>query len=71
MGGSWSWRKSRASGGGGAECVEVAWTGETVLVRDSRDPQGAVVTFAPHAWVEFVHSVTRPASPPSEPKARP
>ena len=51
--------------------MEVAWTGEAVLVRNSRSPQGAVVTFAPHAWVEFVHSVTRPASPPSEPKARP
>ncbi|MFD4553109.1 DUF397 domain-containing protein [Streptomyces sp. NPDC058469] len=71
VGGSWSWRKSRASGGGDGECVEVSWTGESVLVRNSRSPQSAVVAFAPDAWVEFVRSVTRSAPSPSEPEARP
>ncbi|MEV5526096.1 DUF397 domain-containing protein [Streptomyces prunicolor] len=64
MGGSWSWRKSSASGGSG-ECVEVAWTGESVLVRDSNAPLGGVVALAPDTWREFVRSLTRSAPTPS------
>ena len=49
------WRKSSYSGNGGADCVEVgAATGRArVLVRDTNDRAGAVLTFRPAAWREF------------------
>ncbi|MEU1194823.1 DUF397 domain-containing protein [Streptomyces sp. NPDC005813] len=70
MGGSWSWRKSSASGEGGNDCVEVAWTGEAVLVRDSRAPRGPVLVFAPAAWRTFLNTVA-PGPAPGSPTARP
>ncbi|MDX2701453.1 DUF397 domain-containing protein [Streptomyces sp. PA03-6a] len=50
----WSWRKSSASDSIGSQCVEVAWTGAAVLVRDSKDRQGPVLTFTPDAWRTFL-----------------
>ncbi|MBO4206116.1 DUF397 domain-containing protein [Micromonospora echinofusca] len=47
------WRKSSRSGGDG-DCVEVAGFAEVVGVRDSKDRQGPVLTFAPGAWAGFV-----------------
>jgi hypothetical protein len=47
------WRKSSASGGDGA-CVEVAQSGSFVLVRDSRNPSGAVLKFTSHQWLGLV-----------------
>jgi hypothetical protein len=47
------WRKSRASGGSG-ECVEVALSNSSVLVRDSSDRSGARLTFSPAHWRLFV-----------------
>ena len=49
------WRKSSYSGNGGANCVEVgaATIGPQVLVRDTKDRAGAVLTFGPAAWREF------------------
>lgn len=38
-----TWRKSTASSGTGA-CIEVAQSGSFVLVRDSRDRSGVVLT---------------------------
>ncbi len=48
------WRKSSYSGGDN-ECVEVA-TGAagSVPVRDSKDPQGPVLTFSREAWQAFL-----------------
>ena len=43
------WRKSRASSGQG-ECVEIARLGSAVLVRDSRDESGAVLTLTSAQW---------------------
>ncbi|MEV7347168.1 DUF397 domain-containing protein [Streptomyces sp. NPDC093544] len=72
MGGSWSWRKSSVSGGGGNDCVEIAWTGEAVLVRDSRVPRGVVLVFDPVAWRTFLTSVPpKSSSASAEPTARP
>jgi hypothetical protein len=51
---SWAWRKSSASDTIGSQCVEVAWTGEAVLVRDSKDRQGPVLAFTPTAWRSFL-----------------
>ncbi|MCI3269759.1 DUF397 domain-containing protein [Streptomyces cylindrosporus] len=58
MGGSWSWRKGSTSTGGDKDCVEVAWTGRTVLVRDSKNRPGPVVAFTPAAWEGFLGTVS-------------
>jgi hypothetical protein len=47
-----NWRKSSYSGNNGGQCVEVAATGR-VLVRDSKNPRGAVLEFAPETWRKF------------------
>jgi hypothetical protein len=51
-----NWRKSSYSGNGGGNCVEVAASG-AVLVRDSKDTEGAVLQFAPGAWRAFAGRV--------------
>ncbi|MET8365895.1 DUF397 domain-containing protein [Micromonospora sp. NPDC005194] len=51
------WRKSTRSGGNGGECVEVADNlPGVVAVRDSKDPHGPALTFAPAAWATFVQA---------------
>ncbi|HEX5301908.1 MAG TPA: DUF397 domain-containing protein [Streptosporangiaceae bacterium] len=50
------WRKSRASGGGG-ECIEVAGSGFSVLVRDTRDKFGVILEFDQVQWRSFVSRV--------------
>ncbi|SCE91033.1 protein of unknown function (DUF397) [Micromonospora matsumotoense] len=49
------WRKSTRSGDNGGACVEVADNlPGVVLVRDTKDRDGATLTFAPGAWRGFV-----------------
>ncbi|MFG1649968.1 DUF397 domain-containing protein [Micromonospora sp. NPDC049275] len=49
------WRKSTKSGGNGGDCVEVADNlPGVVLVRDTKDRDGATLTFSPQAWRSFV-----------------
>ena len=49
------WRKSTRSNGSGGNCVEVAGNlPGVVAVRDSKDPTGPVLAFAPEAWRAFV-----------------
>nr|WP_308289909.1 DUF397 domain-containing protein [Streptomyces cylindrosporus] len=38
--------------------MEVAWTGRTVLVRDSKNRPGPVVAFTPAAWEGFLGTVS-------------
>ncbi|SIN16986.1 DUF397 domain-containing protein [Micromonospora cremea] len=53
------WRTSSRSGNG--ECVEVADNLPGVVgVRDSKDPAGPVLVFAPAAWRAFVAVARRP-----------
>jgi hypothetical protein len=47
------WHKSSASGGSG-ECIEVAGSGSSVLVRDSRDKSGVMLEFDHAQWRGFV-----------------
>jgi hypothetical protein len=47
-----SWQKSSYSGGSGGQCIEVAASGG-VLVRDSKDPDGARLAFSAKEWREF------------------
>ncbi|MFI7660900.1 DUF397 domain-containing protein [Micromonospora parva] len=51
------WRKSTRSGSNGGDCVEVADNlPGVVAVRDSKDPHGPALTFAPAAWATFVQA---------------
>lgn len=47
-----TWRKPSYSGNNGGQCVEVATPGR-VLVRDSKNPHGAVLEFTPETWRKF------------------
>jgi Domain of unknown function (DUF397) len=49
------WRKSRKSASG--NCVEVAFVGEVVMVRDSKDPSGDVLEFGAREWTDFVDAI--------------
>ncbi|MWA01482.1 DUF397 domain-containing protein [Actinomadura sp. LD22] len=52
------WRKSSHSGSGNDTCVEVsASVAGVVGVRDSVDPGGLVLAFAPSAWRAFTARV--------------
>jgi hypothetical protein len=54
------WRKSsRSSGGGNGDCVEVANLADTVAVRDSKHPDGPVLTFTLAGWQAFIEAVNR------------
>ncbi len=43
-------RSSRCTGG---NCVEVATTGDTALVRDSKNPDQPYLEFSAEAWRDF------------------
>lgn len=47
------WRKAQKSAGNGA-CVEVASFQDIVAVRDSKDPNGPVLTYAQSEWGTFL-----------------
>lgn len=49
------WRKSLVSGNG--NCVEVAFVGQSVLVRHSKDRGGATLTFTLSEWDAFLAGV--------------
>ncbi|HZN72607.1 MAG TPA: DUF397 domain-containing protein [Micromonosporaceae bacterium] len=51
-----SWRRSTLSNGEG-NCVEVAWIGDRVATRDSKDPAGPVIVIDGRAWYEFLAAV--------------
>jgi hypothetical protein len=54
---SCEWRKSSRSYGGGA-CVEVGTPSpKRIDVRDSENPRGTVLRFAPAQWSAFVAGV--------------
>lgn len=44
------WRKSSHSQNGNDVCVELADAGHVVAVRDSKHPDGGVLTFSRSAW---------------------
>jgi hypothetical protein len=49
-----TWRKSSASGGGSADCVEVAFVEDSVLVRHSRNSSGPMLSFTLSEWRAFL-----------------
>ncbi|APY88102.1 DUF397 domain-containing protein [Streptomyces alfalfae] len=55
--GSPAWFKSSYSGGNETECVEVAVTGDDVLIRDSKRPGAALVAVQAETWVGFLETL--------------
>ncbi|MDG4797132.1 DUF397 domain-containing protein [Micromonospora sp. WMMD1082] len=51
-----TWRKSTRSGSSG-NCVEVATPPQVVMVRDSKDRQGPVLSFTADQWAGFVQGI--------------
>lgn len=58
------WFKSSYSNGAGGECVECAYASDAILVRDSKNDGGAIITVGNHAWQRFIRPMrqcpTRP-----------
>lgn len=54
--GSAAWRKSTRSGPYSDNCVEVAFVGAAVALRDSKDKTGPVLGFGPAEWQAFLGS---------------
>jgi hypothetical protein len=54
------WRKSKRSSSG--NCVEVQPHPQVILVRDSKDPDGGILTFNRAAYADFLTGVRRSES---------
>lgn len=54
-----TWHKSSRSGGNGGECVELAIGEQVTGVRDSKNPEGAVLTFGTGELDRFLNAVKR------------
>jgi uncharacterized protein DUF397 len=49
------WRKSTRSGDNGGQCVEVAFLGTAVGLRDSKDKgNGSILIVPPAEWAAFI-----------------
>jgi hypothetical protein len=49
-----NWQKSSRSGPNCDNCVEVAFVGGAIAVRDSKNPTGAALIFTSDEWDAFV-----------------
>ena len=47
------WRKSSYSGTNGGDCVEAADMDSRILVRDTTDRGGVILSISHHAWCRF------------------
>ncbi|KAK1180435.1 DUF397 domain-containing protein [Streptomyces sp. NBS 14/10] len=54
-----NWFKSSYSSAGATECVEATFGTGGIAVRDSKEPERAVLSFSARAWGEFVAVVRR------------
>lgn len=52
-----TWRKSSFSESG--SCVEVAAQDRSMLIRDSKNPEGKILSFPSGTWQEFIQAVRR------------
>lgn len=53
------WAKSSYSAGNGGDCVEVASTDAAVLIRDSKRPEGTILSVGVDQWAAFVRMAAR------------
>jgi hypothetical protein len=51
------WRKSSYSGTGGGSCVEAADMEGRILVRDTADRGGVVLSLSPNAWCRLTDTL--------------
>lgn len=51
------WRKSTYSNANGGNCVETASDSSVILVRDTTDRGGVMLTFSASAWSAFLGSI--------------
>lgn len=42
---------------GGSDCVEVAFTDQSILLRHSKEPSGPVLSFSHSEWAAFLSGV--------------
>lgn len=52
-----AWRESSYSGTDGGNCVEPGDHARRILVRDTTDRAGAVLSISPQAWHQFVNAL--------------
>jgi hypothetical protein len=52
-----TWRTSSYSGNNGGNCVEAAAAARKIAIRDSKDPHGPVLAFAPKDWQRFADQI--------------
>ncbi|MFI8080924.1 Scr1 family TA system antitoxin-like transcriptional regulator [Kitasatospora sp. NPDC086009] len=57
------WRKSSYSDNNGGNCIEVAEGHPSLLVRDSKDPEGPVLSFPSTTWQSFIDAVRTDSFP--------
>ncbi|WP_424861340.1 DUF397 domain-containing protein [Streptomyces sp. MMS24-I29] len=50
---AYDWRKSSYSSDQGGQCVEVAAHPAAVHIRDSKNPEGPILTITPTTWAAF------------------
>ncbi|MFI7391459.1 DUF397 domain-containing protein [Streptomyces tendae] len=53
------WFKSSYSGGNATECVECAYAPARTLIRDSKSPDGPVLSVGASAWRHFIGAIYR------------
>ncbi|WP_443043239.1 DUF397 domain-containing protein [Streptomyces sp. HM190] len=56
--GTAQWRKSSHSGSSGGACVEVAPLAPHIAVRDSKNPDGGILTLSVAAFSAFLYHVS-------------
>jgi Domain of unknown function (DUF397) len=52
-----TWRTSSYSGNNGGNCVEAVTAARKIAIRDSKDPHGPVLAFAPKDWQQFADRI--------------
>jgi hypothetical protein len=58
-----AWRKSSYSGTGGGSCVEAADRDGRILVRDTTDRGGVVLSISPDEWSRFMATLSQSRDP--------
>ncbi|AXE78579.1 DUF397 domain-containing protein [Streptomyces atratus] len=57
---AYEWQKSSHSGSEGGQCVEIAAHPAAIHIRDSKNPDGPVLTVAPITWAAFAGFAAEP-----------
>ncbi|WP_330478722.1 DUF397 domain-containing protein [Streptomyces platensis] len=56
---AYEWRKSSHSASEGGNCLEVATCPHAIHIRDSKSPDGPILTLSAAAWSAFLIDVTK------------